>query len=166
MQPPPSSLFFSSLIPLPSTLNGNAAKKELDSTGWLKLNLSIGEIKLAPEDLLIEMARSDHYYSVEDGGITVAIETVLTDELVEEGFVREIISKLQTMRKEADFQVMDHIVIYVKGNEKIAGIMQKNLRVIENDTLADALKIEEMNGYAKEWDINGERVTLGVEQVK
>ncbi len=149
-----------------STLNGNAAKKELDSTGWLKLNLSIGEIKLAPEDLLIEMARSDHYYSVEDGGITVAIETVLTDELVEEGFVREIISKLQTMRKEADFQVMDHIVIYVKGNEKIAGIMQKNLRVIENDTLADALKIEEMNGYAKEWDINGERVTLGVEQVK
>ena len=112
------------------------------------------------------MARSDHYYSVEDGGITVAIETVLTDELVEEGFVREIISKLQTMRKEADFQVMDHIVIYVKGNEKIAGIMQKNLRVIENDTLADALKIEEMNGYAKEWDINGERVTLGVEQVK
>ena len=134
--------------------------------GWLKLNLSIGEIKLAPEDLLIEMARSDHYYSVEDGGITVAIETVLTDELVEEGFVREIISKLQTMRKEADFQVMDHIVIYVKGNEKIAGIMQKNLRVIENDTLADALKIEEMNGYAKEWDINGERVTLGVEQVK
>ena len=149
-----------------STLNGNAAKKELDSTGWLKLNLSIGEIKLAPEDLLIEMARSDHYYSVEDGGITVAIETVLTDELVEEGFVREIISKLQTMRKEADFQVMDHIVIYVKGNEKIAGIMQKNLRVIENDTLADALKIEEINGYAKEWDINGERVTLGVEQVK
>ena len=129
-------------------------------------DLSIGEIKLAPEDLLIEMARSDHYYSVEDGGITVAIETVLTDELVEEGFVREIISKLQTMRKEADFQVMDHIVIYVKGNEKIAGIMQKNLRVIENDTLADALKIEEMNGYAKEWDINGERVTLGVEQVK
>ena len=88
-----------------STLNGNAAKKELDSTGWLKLNLTIGEIKLAPEDLLIEMARSDHYYSVEDGGITVAIETVLTDELVEEGFVREIISKLQTMRKEAIFKL-------------------------------------------------------------
>ena len=84
----------------------------------MKLQLSAGEIELAPEDLLIEMTRSENYYSVEDGGVTVAIETILTDELIEEGFVREIISKLQTMRKEADFQVMDHIVVYVKGNEK------------------------------------------------
>ena len=148
-----------------STLNGSAAKKELDSTGFLKLQLSADEIELAPEDLLIEMTRSENYYSVEDGGVTVAIETVLTDELIEEGFVREIISKLQTMRKEADFQVMDHIVVYVKGNEKIAGIVQKNLPVIENDTLADIVKLEEMDGYVKEWDINGETVILGVKRV-
>ena len=95
----------------------------------------------------------------------MAIETVLTDELLEEGFVREIISKLQTMRKEADFQVMDHIVVYVKGNEKIAGIVQKNLPIIENDTLADIVKLEEMDGYVKEWDINGETVVLGVKRV-
>ncbi|MCI5527499.1 MAG: isoleucine--tRNA ligase [Oscillospiraceae bacterium] len=148
-----------------STLNGSAAKKELDSTGFLKLQLSADEIELAPEDLLIEMTRSENYYSVEDGGVTVAIETVLTDELIEEGFVREIISKLQTMRKEADFQVMDHIVVYVKGNEKIAGIVQKNLPVIENDILADIVKLEEMDGYVKEWDINGETVILGVKRV-
>ena len=127
--------------------------------------LSTGEIQLSPEDLLIEMTRSEQYFSVEDGGVTVAIDTVLTDALVEEGFVREIISKLQTMRKEADFNVMDHIVVYVQGNEKVAEIMQKNLSVIENDTLADALKLEQMDGYAKEWDINGEKVTLGVKRV-
>ncbi len=148
-----------------SGLDGSAAKKELDSTGVLKLMLSTGEAQLSPEDLLIEMTRSEQYFSVEDGGVTVAIDTVLTDALVEEGFVREIISKLQTMRKEADFNVMDHIVVYVQGNEKVAEIMQKNLSVIENDTLADALKLEQMDGYAKEWDINGEKVTLGVKRV-
>ncbi|MDD3193535.1 MAG: isoleucine--tRNA ligase [Oscillospiraceae bacterium] len=148
-----------------SNLDGSVAKKELDSTGLLKLALSTGEIALAPEDLLIEMTRSEQYYSVEDGGITVAIDTTMTGALIEEGFVREIISKLQTMRKEANFNVMDHIEVYAKGNEKIAGIMKKNLPVIENDTLADALKLEELDGYTKEWDINGETVTLGVKRV-
>ena len=148
-----------------SNLDGSAAKKQLDSTGVLKLALSSGEIELAPEDLLIEMTRSEKYYSVEDGGITVAIDTELTDALVEEGFVREIISKLQTMRKEADFNVMDHIYVYVKGSEKIASIMQRNLPVIENDTLADALNLDKLDGYIKEWDINGETATLGVKRV-
>ena len=148
-----------------SNLDGSAAKKQLDSTGVLKLALSLGEIELAPEDLLIEMTRSEKYYSVEDGGITVAIDTELTDALVEEGFVREIISKLQTMRKEADFNVMDHIYVYVKGSEKIASIMQRNLPVIENDTLADALNLDKLDGYTKEWDINGETATLGVKRV-
>ena len=148
-----------------SNLDGSAAKKQLDSTGVLKLALSSGEIELAPEDLLIEMTRSEKYYSVEDGGITVAIDTELTDALVEEGFVREIISKLQTMRKEADFNVMDHIYVYVKGSEKIASIMQRNLPVIENDTLADALNLDKLDGYTKEWDINGETATLGVKRV-
>ena len=148
-----------------SNLDGSAAKKELDSTGMLKLVLSTGEIQLASEDLLIEMTRSEQYFSVEDGGVTVAIDTSLTDDLVEEGFVREIISKLQTMRKEAGFNVMDHIAVYVEGNEKIGRIMQKNLSIIENDTLADLLELEQMDGYSKAWDINGEKVTLGVKQM-
>ena len=111
------------------------------------------------------MVRSERYYSVEDGGITVAIDTTLTPELVEEGFVRELVSKLQTMRKEADFQVTDHIAVYVSGNERIAGMMQKNWKEIGGDTLADQLHLEEMDGYSKEWDINGETVTLGVKQI-
>lgn len=148
-----------------SNLDGSAAKKELDSTGMLKLVLSTGEIQLASEDLLIEMTRSEQYFSVEDGGVTVAIDTSLTDDLVEEGFVREIISKLQTMRKEAGFNVMDHIAVYVESNEKIGRIMQKNLSIIENDTLADLLELEQMDGYSKAWDINGEKVTLGVKQM-
>ncbi len=148
-----------------SGLDGSAAKKELDGSGVLKLTLSIGEIQLAPEDLLIEMTRSEQYFSVEDGGVTVAIDTSLTDDLVEEGFVREIISKLQTMRKEAGFNVMDHIAVYVQGSEKIGRIMQKNLSVIENDTLADLLELGKMDGYSKTWDINSEEVTFGVKQM-
>jgi len=148
-----------------TNLDGSAAKKELDETGVLKLTISIGEIELAVEDLLIEMTRSERYYSVEDGGITAAIDTQLTDELVEEGFVREVVSKLQTMRKEADFNVMDHIEVYVNGNEKVAAIMEKNYDVISGDTLADALRSGEMDGYSKEWDINGEKVVFGVKRV-
>ena len=102
---------------------------------------------------------------MEDGGITAAIDTQLTDELVEEGFVREVVSKLQTMRKEADFNVMDHIEVYVNGNEKVAAIMEKNYDVISGDTLADALRSGEMDGYSKEWDINGEKVVFGVKRV-
>ena len=146
-------------------LDGSAAKKELDTTGVLKLTISIGEIELATEDLLIEMTRSERYYSVEDGGITAAIDTQLTDELVEEGFVREIVSKLQTMRKEADFNVMDHIEVFVQGNEKVLSVMEKNFEIISNDTLCDALKANEMDGYSKEWDINGEKVVFGVKRV-
>ena len=148
-----------------SALDGSAAKQELDRTGVLTLQLPDGQIELTEEDLLIEMVRSERYYSVEDGGITVAIDTTLTPELVEEGFVRELVSKLQTMRKEADFQVTDHIAVYVSGNERIAGMMQKNWKEIGGDTLADQLHLEEMDGYSKEWDINGETVTLGVKQI-
>lgn len=146
-------------------LDGSAAKKELDAAGVLKLGLSTGEIELAPEGLLIEMTRSARYYSVEDGGITVAIDTQLTDALVEEGFVREIISKVQTMRKEADFNVTDRILVFVEGSEKIAAIMHKNLSQIMADVLGQEVKFGEMDGYSKEWDINGEAVTLGVKRV-
>ena len=146
-------------------LNGAKAKKELDETGVLKLTLSTGEISLTVDDLLIEMTRSERYFSVEDGGVTVAIDTELTQELIEEGFVRELVSKIQTMRKEAGFEVEDHIIASVCGNEKIQTLMQANRALIADDVLADDLVTEPIDGYTKEWDLNGEAVTLTVKKV-
>ena len=146
-------------------LNGAKAKKELDETGVLKLTLSTGEISLTADDLLIEMTRSERYFSVEDGGVTVAIDTELTQELIEEGFVRELVSKIQTMRKEAGFEVEDHIIASVCGNEKIQTLMQANRASIAEDVLADDLVTEPIDGYTKDWDLNGEAVTLTVKKV-
>ena len=148
-----------------SEIDGSAAKKELDTTGVLKLTISIGEIELKEEDLLIEMIANARYYSLEDNGVTVAIDTLLTDELIEEGFVREIVSKIQTMRKEADFNVEDHIRIYADGNEKITELLARNQAAVAGDTLADEVCCGKLQGYTKEWDINGETVTFGVEKV-
>ena len=134
-------------------LDGSAAKKELDENGVLKLPLADGVIELTAEDLLIETAQAEGLFSMQDNGITVALDTTLTPELVEEGFVREIISKIQTMRKEADFNVMDHIVVYQNGSEKIAKIIQKNPESIQEDVLAVAFKTGELAGYVKEWGI-------------
>ncbi len=146
-------------------LNGAKAKKELDETGVLKLVLSTGEISLTVDDLLIEMTRSERYFSVEDGGVTVAIDTELTQDLIEEGFVRELVSKLQTMRKEAGFEVEDHIIAAVCTNEKIQALMQANRDSIAEDVLADELVTEPIDGYTKDWDLNGEAVTLAVKKV-
>ena len=146
-------------------LNGAKAKKELDETGVLKLVLSTGEISLTVDDLLIEMTRSERYFSVEDSGVTVAIDTELTQELIEEGFVRELVSKLQTMRKEAGFEVEDHIIAAVCTNEKIQALMQANRDSIAEDILADELVTEPIDGYTKDWDLNGEAVTLAVKKV-
>ena len=146
-------------------LNGPAAKKELDENGTLTLTLSTGEIKLGEEDLLIEMTRSERYFSVEDAKVTVALDTELTPELVEEGFVRELVSKLQTMRKEAGFNVEDHITAYAMGNDKITALMEANKDSIASDVLADAVVTGSTDGYVKEWDVNGETVTLGVKKV-
>ena len=148
-----------------AALDGSAAKKELDETGVLTLHLSTGDAKLAEEDLLIEMTRSERYCSVEDGGVTVAIDTQLTDELIEEGFVRELVSKLQTMRKEAGFQVEDHIVAYAKDNAKIEALMDRYRSGIASDVLADDIVTGSAEGYVKEWDINDEKATLGVKRV-
>lgn len=148
-----------------ANLNGPAAKKELDETGSLTLTLSTGEIKLGEEDLLIEMTRSERYFSVEDAKVTVALDTELTPELVEEGFVRELVSKLQTMRKEAGFNVEDHITAYAMGNDKITALMEANKDSIASDVLADAVVTGSTDGYVKEWDVNGETVTLGVKKV-
>lgn len=143
-------------------LDGTAAKKELDANGCIKLNISIGEIELTAEDLLIESVQKSGLFSVSDFGVTVAIDTTLTPELIEEGFVREIISKVQTMRKDADFNVTDHIIITVDGNHKIADIIERNKDFIFTTVVADEIKIGKPEGYTADWNINGEKVSFGV----
>lgn len=108
------------------------------------------------------MAQTEGYVSQRYNGVTVALETTLSPELIEEGFVREIISKLQTMRKENGFEVMDHITVYAAGNDKLAALMQKNEAFIRDIVLADAVVYGKTDGFAKEWNINGEDVTLAV----
>ena len=143
-------------------IDGSAAKAELDNNGVLKINISIGEIELSAEDLLIEATQKEGFFTVTDRGITVAIDTTLTDELIEEGFVREIVSKLQTMRKEAGFNVTDHISITIDGSKVVTDITVKNSNEISGDTLADEITVSAPQGFVKEWDINGEKVTIGV----
>ena len=143
-------------------LDGTAAKKELDADGCIKLNISIGEIELTADDLLIETIQKSGLFSVSDFGVTVAIDTELTPALIEEGFVREIISKIQTMRKDADFNVTDRIIISVAGNDKIAELITKNKDMIFTTVVADEIVTGEADGHTAEWNINGEKVTLGV----
>ncbi len=147
-----------------ANVDGSAAKAELDSAGILALTFDGDAVALAPEDLLIELKQKDGFYAVSYKGVTVVLDTTLTDELIEEGYVNEIISKVQTMRKEADFDVMDHITVYVSGNAKIAELVTKNSREISDVVLADSFVSDAVAGYTKEWDINGEKVTLGVEK--
>ncbi len=145
-------------------IDGSAAKAELDANGLIKLNISIGEIELTTEDLLIEANQKEGFFTVSDRGITVALDTKLTKELIEEGFVRELVSKIQTMRKEAGFNVTDHIAITIEGNENVVAIALANKEIIAGDTLADSLLSSKPMGFVKEWDINGERVTIGVKK--
>lgn len=143
-------------------VDGQKAKVELETTKTLKLELSSGEITLVPEDLDVKMTQTEGFAAQRDGDVTIAISTVLTDELIEEGFVREIISKVQTMRKENGFEVTDRITVFAQGNEKIAKLMQDNAETIKKITLADELVYDKLDGFTKEWNINGEKVTLGV----
>ena len=147
-----------------ANLNGSAAKKELDANGFLTIELNDGKINLLPEELLIDMSQKEEYVSQADHGVTVVLDTNLTPALLEEGFVREIISKVQTMRKEAGFEVTDHITVYEEGNDKIKEVMTKYTDEIKNDVLADDMCLDAEGGYSKEWDINGEKVRLGVEK--
>ncbi len=149
-----------------SQIDGAAAKKELDNNGVLKLNLSCGEIGLAAEDLLIDIKQKDGFHSVAEGETTVVLDTTLTPELIEEGFVREIISKIQQMRKEADFDVCDRINVYSSGSEKLEQIIMNNQAVIGHDVLCDGFVFGKTQGFVKDWDINGEKVTLGVEKIQ
>ena len=135
---------------------------ELNATEALKLDVNGQEITLFREDLLIETAQMEGYVSENDNGITVVLDTNLTPELLEEGFVREIISKIQTMRKEADFEVMDKITVTYTGTEKAEKVFADNADMIGTETLAVSVQKADPAGYVKEWKINGENVTLGV----
>ena len=147
-----------------SSIDGNAAMDELNEKGSLTLDINGQEVVLLLEDLLIESAQMEGYVSENDNGITVVLDTNLTEELLEEGFVREIISKVQTMRKEADFEVMDKIAITYTGTEKAERIFAANAETVGEETLALSVTKAEPAGYVKEWKINGENVTLGVER--
>ena len=147
-----------------SEVDGNTAMDELKEKGSLTFDVNGTNVVLSEEDLLIDMAQTEGFVSDGDNTITVVLDTKLTPELIEEGFVREIISKVQTMRKEADFQVTDKIVISCKGNEKIEELIRANADQIKSEVLAVDVKFDEANGYVKEWSINGENVTMGVER--
>lgn len=146
------------------SLDGNAAMDEVNASGALKLSLPSGEVVLEKDDLLIDIAQTEGYVSECDNKITVVLDTNLTPELLEEGFVREIISKVQTMRKEAGFEVMDKITVYAKDNEKVIEVLNKNAEEIKSEVLATDIVTGSVDGYEKEWNINGEDVTMGVKK--
>ena len=143
-------------------INGHAAKAELESTGKLKLTLKSGEVELLPEDVDITMSQTEGFATQRYGNVTIALETTLSQELIEEGFVREIISKLQTMRKENGFQVVDHITVYAAGNDKLVDIMSRNEDFLKKVVLADKVVYGSTEGFVKKWNINGEDITLAV----
>ena len=146
-------------------IDGTAAMKELRGNGVLKLDINGNDVELTEEDLLIETAQTEGYVSESDGETSVVLDTNLTSELIEEGFVREIISKIQTMRKEAGFEVMDKIKVYAHGNDKIQEVMKAHEDEIKSEVLADEMVLGETDGYVKEWNINKETVTMGVKKL-
>ena len=148
-----------------SEIDGNAAMDTLNEKGALTFDFDGAEVVLTKEDLLIDAAQVEGYVSEGDNTVMVVLDTNLTPELLEEGFVREIISKIQTMRKEAGFEVMNHIRVFVNGNEKIAEIFAEHGEEIRSEVLADEILPGQTGGYAKEWNINGEKVMLGVEKI-
>ena len=145
-----------------SSLDGNAAYAELKANGVIKLPEVDASIELAEEDLLISMAQTEGFVADGDNYVTVVLDTNLTEELLEEGFVREIVSKIQTMRKEANFEVMDRITVSYEGSDKINSIFEANKAEIAGEVLADEIAVGSTGAYTKEWNINGEKVTLAV----
>ena len=148
-----------------AALDGNAAMDELNADGALKFDVDGVAVELTKDDLLIDMAQKEGYVSQEDNRMTVVLDTNLTPELVEEGFVYEIISKIQTMRKESGFEVTDHIRVSINGNDKLSEIAQKNKEAISSKVLADELTSGAEYGVSKEWNINGENAVIAVERV-
>ena len=145
-------------------VDGNKAMDDLNANGCITFDVNGENVVLSKEDLLIDMAQKEGYVSQADNNLTVVLDTNLTEELIEEGFVREVISKIQTMRKEAGFEVTDKIVVYIDGNEKVSKIVQANAKNMMSDVMAVDMKTGVMAGYSKQWNINGENVTIGVER--
>jgi len=147
----------------PDALDGNKAMAELKETGALHFDFDGEAVALTEEDLLIDVQQKEGYYSLAENGITIALDTNLTDALIREGFVREVISKIQTMRKEADFVVTDHIHVYLTGSETVQNVLTAEPDEVKSAVLADSLTCApSADGYTKEWDINGENVTITV----
>ncbi|MBQ8475325.1 MAG: isoleucine--tRNA ligase [Clostridia bacterium] len=148
-----------------ASVDGNAAMAELEGTGALHFDFDGTAVELTREDLLIDVQQKEGYYSVSDNGITVALCTILTEELIREGFVRELISKVQTMRKDSGFDVMDHIAVSVCGSEKLAEILTGDSATFCEAVLCDSLSYEKIDGIAKEWNINGEKTEITVKKL-
>ena len=148
-----------------ATIDGNAAMDDLKANGFIVFDVDGTEVKLAEEDLLINIAQKEGYVTEADNVATVVLDTNLTPELIEEGYVYEIISKIQTMRKDADFEVMDHIRVSVNDNQKLADIVAKNEKTIADKVLADMMTSGSSYAVTKEWDVNGEKVTVSIERV-
>ena len=148
-----------------SEIDGNQAMDTLNETGVLTFDFDGGHVELSKEDLLIDTAQTEGYVTEGDNTVTVVLDTRLTPELLEEGFYRELVSKIQTMRKEAGFEVMDQIYVYVDRNEKIAEVIKKYSDQLKGEVMADSITLGAMSGYTKEWNINGEDVMLGVAKV-
>ena len=146
-------------------VDGTKAMKQLKEEGAIRFTVDGSEISLAEEDLLIDVAQKEGFVTEADNYVTVVLDTNLTPELIEEGFVFEVISKIQTMRKDAGFEVMDHIRVSLAGNEKLAEIVKKNREAIAAKVLADEILTDISLAVSKEWNVNGEKVTIGVEKV-
>ncbi len=148
-----------------SEIDGNDAMDQINSTGVLKLELSDTTAELTKDDLLIEMVQKEGFASASDHGVTVVLDTNLTPELIEEGYMREIVSKIQTMRKDSKFEVMDRIIVYISGNELIKEIIKKNFDVLKVEVLANDVVFDKETDNSKEWDLNGQMTKIGVQRV-
>ena len=158
--------YLGEIKPLLSALDGNAAMDELKSSGTLVLRANDGTALIfTEEDLLISTAQTEGFVSASDRGTTVALDTRLTPELIEEGLVREIVSKIQTMRKDSGFEVTDHIRIGADGGEEILAVLARNSAEILSETLADEYAAGALSANAKSWSINGQQLTLSVERL-
>lgn len=149
-----------------AALDGNAAMDELKQNGKLTFTVNDVSVELTEEDLLITMSQKEGYVSQEDNGRTVVLDTNLTEELIEEGFSNEIISKIQNMRKDSDFEVMDRIRVSLLGNEKLAKVAEKNKEAICGKVLADEMSYEKTFAISHDWDVNGEKVTISMEKIQ
>ena len=148
-----------------ASIDGNAAMDELKANGFIAFDVNGTEVKLAEEDLLIDISQKEGYVTEADNTVTVVLDTNLTEELIEEGFVYEVISKIQTMRKDSGFEVMDHIKVYISGNDRIAAVVEKNEKSIGEKVLADVFAYTAGGTHTKDWNVNGENVTIGVERL-